>query len=250
MLSGSSATGCTENDCRVMRRTTLLDDFSSHSDGLEVAGAFSSWPKIETAATSLGRGIVSAGRFSGINQEALSRYPACEALLAESRANSSEVGSFRSDQTTAALARAFLQQANSPFVFISLGETDEAAHKNDYRGYLEALHQADHFVGQLREDLSRLQAQGRDTLLLVTTDHGRAEHFTDHGRKYPESSRSFLIAEGAMIRARGQWDSPKAYLRDIAPTVRALNGLPLGDGMGQGRVLREMFTEEVGRFLA
>jgi bisphosphoglycerate-independent phosphoglycerate mutase (AlkP superfamily) len=153
----------------------------------------------------------------------------------------------REDRVTAELTPAFLKEAEPDFVFCSLGETDEHAHHGDYLAYLKALKAADEFVGQLRATLARAQADGRETLLLVTTDHGRAENFNDHGRKHPESSRAFLFAEGSRVRTQAQaqptgTDARPGYLKDIAPTVRAIAGLPAQYGDGSGRVLQEIIV--------
>lgn len=41
----------------------------------------------------------------------------------------------------------YLRQVEPSFLFLGLGDTDEYAHRNDYRGYLRALGHADHVVG-------------------------------------------------------------------------------------------------------
>ena len=148
---------------------------------------------------------------------------------------------FRPDRFTAELAVSYVAEAQPRFLFVSLGETDEYAHHNRYGAYLEALHFADAMVGRLRSTLRRLERGGTPTALLVTTDHGRAYHFTDHGSKWPESSRSFLFAAGSLISARGRLAGAKrARLADLAPTVRAISGLPSREVSGSGRVLEEL----------
>lgn len=243
MLSGTSATACTENDCKQMKRHTLLDDFASLSpEDPTRAGAFSSWPKLAVAASRRKRGVVSTGRNGGFHHEILKGLPLCSAALSAGRAETGRRGDMRSDAHTARLARAFLDEADPGFVFVSLGESDEAAHQGSYPDYLRAIQFADGFIGELRSDLRKRQLEGRETLLLVTTDHGRAHNFNDHGRKYPESSRGFLFAEGSRILPLGAIEGGSAYLKDIAPTVRALSGLPARTDQGSGRVLEEILT--------
>lgn len=242
ILSGSRRSGCTENDCTVMRKATLLDDFHARENDPTRAAVFSSWTPLERAAAGLkGSGVVSAGPLGGYNHEVLLDYPASTHYFLRGR-EENEPGGLRKDATTGGLARAFLREASPEFVFISLGETDEHAHENDYPGYLRALKQADSFIGDLQEDLKRLERLGRDTALFVTTDHGRADHFTDHGRKYPESSGSFLFATGSMIRKAGDLNPSDAALCDLAPTIRELALLPARDTPDQGRVLREILA--------
>lgn len=241
MLSGTSALGCTENDCLGMQTPTLLEDFQLYSPGNRPPSAvFSSWEKIEIAAGETRVGLASTGRFSGFNEEVLNGYPTCRMHLNKGRAEGGGHGSFRHDRITSALALSYLQEAAPPFLFVSLGETDEAAHKGDRVGYERALQAADRFVGTVRRSLAQERLRGRSTLLLVTSDHGRAENFRDHGRRHPESSQSFLFVEGSGVRAVGRNCRKRGQLRDIAPTVRALCGLPPGATKGQGRVLREI----------
>ena len=121
-------------------------------------------------------------------------------------------------------------------MFLGLGDTDEYAHLGDYRGYLRALHDADATVGTLLETLDRMGDDGRNTTVLVTTDHGRERAFMSHGGFAPESSRVWMIA-GGNVRPEGPVALPKpAHLFDVGPTVRALMGLPHGHGEGRALV--------------
>lgn len=244
MLSGSGNTGCFTNECGPAKRPSLLDDFAEVRGAHPAsAAAFASWSKVQFAASSRLRGIVSAGRYSGHNLSELRHYPQSWEALARGRAASGMEGAdrdFRPDSLTAELAYTFLKEAEPDFLFVSLGETDEWAHLNNYPKYLEALHAADRFVGRVRR---HLRNTGRETALLVTTDHGRGHGFRDHGGEHPESSRGFLFAEGSRIRASGPIATERVgYLRDIAPTVRALAGLRLRGDKHQGRTLVELLA--------
>lgn len=242
MLSGSRRTGCTENDCKTIRQSTLLDDFYANGGNPADAGVFASWQPLERAAAkSRSSGVVSTGPQSGSGHDLIARFPEASKWLERGR---SEVGKghLRSDSSTAQLALAYLREATPRFVFISLGETDEHAHAGDYGGYLEALRAADSVVGKVREQLAQVERSGRQTALFVTTDHGRAADFTDHGRRYPESARSFLFATGSRIQSRRS--GARAYLSDIAPTIRTLSGLPALRGPDAGRVLTEILAQK------
>jgi hypothetical protein len=244
MLSGSGNTGCFTNNCGPAKRPSLLDEFAeSRGAHAASAAAFASWSKVEFAASSRRSGIVSAGRSSGHNLSDLRHFPRAWEALSRGRAAYGMEGAdrdFRPDAWTAELAYNFLTEAEPDFLFVSLGETDEWAHLGDYPKYLEALRASDRFVGRVRR---YLRSSDRETALFVTTDHGRSHGFRDHGGQHPESSRGFLFAEGSRIRARGPIPAERdGYLRDIAPTVRALAGLrPRGD-RHQGRTLVELFA--------
>ena len=116
-------------------------------------------------------------------------------------------------------------------MFVGLGDADEYGHRNDYRGYLDALRESDAFLGELESTLASMGARGQHTTVLVTADHGRASDFRDHGLWHPESGRVWLVATGSDVRSRGLVAAPRRHtLLDVAPTVRALLGVEGGEG--------------------
>jgi phosphopentomutase len=142
---------------------------------------------------------------------------------------------------TANAALAYWRNEVPRLSFVSLGDTDEYAHADDYRAYLAALQRADAFVGRAMALVLQRIAAGQPTTLLVTTDHGRARGFTNHGARFPESARIWLAAMGSGIGARGHVVLTRPhYLADIAPTLRLLLGLRAQSGPDQGRALGEL----------
>ncbi|MCH2107807.1 MAG: alkaline phosphatase family protein [Polyangiaceae bacterium] len=244
MLSGTSDLACTENDCQRMQRLTLLDGFQRKDPSdPTLVGAFSSWAQIEVAASSVKSGVVSTGRWGGFGHSALQGLPGCCRALAKGKADGGGWGDFRYDEITAELALSFLREVGPKFLFLSLGETDEYGHAGSYSEYLQSLTRADDHIGKLRHELAKFRRAGRSTLLLVTTDHGRAANFRDHGRQYPESARSFLFAEGTMIPPRGRVNSSQPrYLKDIVPTIREIFGLREQTAPQRGRILEELLV--------
>ncbi len=136
--------------------------------------------------------------------------------------------------------------AKPAFLHIGLGDTDELGHRDDYPGYLVALRNADALIGSIADEIAKLGALGEKTTLLVTPDHGRNSDFRDHGTLRIESGRTFLLAFGAGVTARGIGCPPRDItLADIAPTIRVRLGLPrdVGDGAGKRIDLRAPGTE-------
>jgi phosphopentomutase len=135
-------------------------------------------------------------------------------------------GDYRPDAFTERIALRYLAVVRPRFLFVGLGDCDEYGHRNDYRGYLTALHGADEFLGELAVTLQSMGARGTHTTVLVTADHGRAHDFRDHGVSHPESGRVWLVASGADVHGRGLVAASRHHtLSDIAPTVRALLGI-------------------------
>jgi hypothetical protein len=245
IMSGRAPSRCRNNSCRGVGEPTLVDALAEANGCLphEVA-IVASWPEIRrVAALRHECAALSTGRGAGYNQHLLRGDRESDALWkqATEAAPYPGLGDFRPDRLTAAIALRYLTTVRPRFLFLGLGETDEFAHRNDYRGYLAALRQADRVVGEVVTALAGLRAQGHRTALLVTADHGRASSFVTHGGPYPESARVWLVAAGSEIRARGSVRAPEARrLADLAPTLKAILGLEPDSSERAGRTLREL----------
>jgi arylsulfatase A-like enzyme len=189
----------------------------------------------------------SVGRYAGDLRGELEADPGVAQILAAGARSAGAPGEddFRPDAYTGEAALAYLQAAHPRFLFIGLGDTDEYGHADDYRAYLDALRRADELIGRVAHFVFQEIALGRRTTLLVTTDHGRAYSFTSHGAESPESSRVWLVAAGSGVAARGLVESGRErHLADIAPTIRALLGLPAVSPSDSGEMLRELLLPQ------
>lgn len=217
ILTGHRA-ACADNDCPGVDRETLVDELRADGDDVAV---FASWERIARAAARRNDGFaLSTGRSVAHDVD--------PKLLAEGAAVGPWPGGgdFRPDRFTARAALTHLETRRPRFLFLSLGDTDEYAHHGDRDGYLNALRESDRVVGELVATLGRMGERGQHTTVIVTTDHGRAESFRDHGGAWPESARVWLVAAGAGIPTRGFARSEETRaLADLAPTVRALLGV-------------------------
>lgn len=222
IFSGRSGSDCTENDCPRIARPTIVDELRARGRS---AAVFSSWEKIDLAAASRPEGFVMS---TGRGGEPGDPWPGA--------------GDFRRDRATATLALRHLESAQPDFLFLGLGETDEYAHHGDYSSYVGAIAMADQIIGDLLGALVRMGERGERTHVFVTTDHGRAHDFRDHGGRYPESSRVWLVASGPRITARGDLETSRDLrLRDIAPTLRLIAGLPrVATGRDAGAPIAEL----------
>jgi hypothetical protein len=246
MLTGRTDSGCTSNTCGDVPFATIADDVAKAGG---VSAVIASWPGImQAAATNKAHVLMSIGRHGGENRSVFEDDPALEALLRTAETAGPEPGEddFRRDRETGDIACAYLGLRRPNFLFVGLGETDEYAHHDDYRGYLKALHDADTMVGKLSAVVERLDADGHPSTLMVTTDHGRATGFSAHGGDHPESARVWLVAAGAGIGARGHAasDSPRR-LSDVSQTIRRILGLPRASGGAAGAVMAELFAGQV-----
>jgi Metalloenzyme superfamily len=244
ILTGRTATSCGDNACQRVPLPTLADELAPREPASGDASAvFASWESLDRAASSgSGDVVVSAGRHAGRGLEAL-RADETERALLEDAARASPLpgeADFRPDRYTADIALRYLVTRAPRFLFIGLGEPDEYAHQDNYRGYLESLRAADRTLGRLVDALAYMGERGKRTSIFVTTDHGRAASFRDHGGFAPESGRVWLVASGAGVAQRGLARSHEPRrLADIAPTMRALLGVAPDAREDAGRVIEE-----------
>jgi hypothetical protein len=239
IFAGKPDPACEGNDCVRPPAHTIADDVRDSSGADDVA-VITSWPNIARAASADPSAyVMSAGRKLLSRADVLRADPAMPPLLergAHVKAWPGE-GEYRPDAFTAKVALRYLETQRPRFLFVGLGDADEYAHRGDYHGYLEAVHASDAFLGDLQATLARMGARGRHTTVLVTADHGRAYSFVDHGARYPESARVWLVAGGGDVRGHGVVASERRHtLSDIAPTVRTLLGIP-GGGLAVGEIV-------------
>jgi hypothetical protein len=239
MFSERRAFGCLSNDCPKTTEPTFVDAIAESTSGS--AAVITSWEIIgRAAAVHPERLVVSTGQSRGENQAQLrvNAHAARSLEMGRIAAAWPGHGEYRADKYTREIALEYLEERRPRFLFVGLGDTDEYAHLGDYRGYLRALHEADATVGRILETLDRMGDDGRNTTVLVTTDHGRERGFVSHGGFAPESSRVWMIA-GGNVRPEGRvaLDAP-AHLYDVGPTVRELMGMPRQDGEGRPLVGR------------
>jgi hypothetical protein len=233
---------CADNGCRRASRPTLLDELRAHDRllGDEIA-VIASWERLARVAALDPRGLtISTGRHGGVSRSRLRVDDAAARLLDEAGRADAFPGhdDYRPDRYTAALALAYLRATRPRLLVVGLGDTDEHAHRGDRAGYLEALRAADAFVAALGATLDTLGDYGARTTIVVTTDHGRARDFVEHGARAPESGRVWLAMAGGGIDARGLGRAGRtARLADVAPTLRLVLGLPPDGSAGAGEPL-------------
>jgi hypothetical protein len=250
MLTGRRASGCRDNGCGAATKATLADEVRSSPGARSTdVAVVTSWPDIgRIAAWRPDRIAMSTGRSGGPTRELFRADPVARALVDEAAATppAPGVGDFRPDRYTARIATRYLEHVGPRFLFVSLGEPDEYAHKGDYRGYLRALRHADLVVGEMARLLDERARAGARTVLFVTADHGRARDFTNHGLAHPESARVFLLAWGSGVSRNRFGAHGDRHLADIAPTLRLLFGLAADGDPSAGQPLAGLLEGEAG----
>jgi hypothetical protein len=119
---------------------------------------------------------------------------------------------YRWDVNTEKVVWNYLTYHQPNFLWVSLGDTDELAHNNDYKGYANALHGADAFIGEL------IRHSDPNTIFIVTCDHGRDATFRNHGKSVA-GQRVWLMLYGKGIPHRGFVRADSLSLSNIYPTL-------------------------------
>jgi hypothetical protein len=249
LLSGRRATACHDNQCPGAGTRTIVDELAvGTTEGRADVAVITSWAEIARVASLDARGaLISSGRHGGATRAGFSQDAEERELLLRGEAATPAPGNgdFRPDALTADLALHHLQAHPTRFLFIGLGEPDEYGHQGNYAGYLDALRRADARIAEIDVELQRLAAHGTRTALFITADHGRADTFNEHGSKFPESARVWLVATGSALGTGGFLAAARERrLADLAPTVREIAGLPSDLDATAGTPLEELLRRD------
>ena len=249
LLSGRRGTACHDNQCPGAGTRTIIDELATgstlaHPD----VAVVTSWAEIaRVASVDAPSALISSGRHGGATRAEFARDTEERELLLRGEAAGPAPGNgdFRPDALTADLALHHLQTHRTRFLFVGLGEPDEYGHQGNYAGYLDSLRRADTRIAEIDAELQRLAARGTRTALFITADHGRADSFNEHGSKFPESARVWLVASGSALRTGGLLAAPsERRLADLAPTMREIAGLPKDHDPAAGTPLIELLRRD------
>ena len=155
----------------------------------------------------------------------------------------SEVGEVQPSQADAPVwpkLQRTLEEERPQLVMVNLKAVDRAGHYGQpgVEPYLEAVDAVDAPLVRLWDQLQQDPWYADDTVLIITTDHGRhrddgsAEYWRSHGDWSGGDREGFAILLGPDVLRNEVVDTPYA-LEDLAPTIAALTGveLPWAEGL-------------------
>ena len=242
ILTGRRGAGdCLDNLCAPIAEPTLLDELAAAGRAPGEVAEVASWEGLALAAAAEpSRVVVSAGRHGGVNRAllAVDRQAALRLHAAAARHDYDDHPDYRRDADTMELALSYLEAAHPRWLHVALGDTDIHAHAGNRNGYLDALAAADGFVARVAAALDQI---GGDSIVVVTTDHGRGPDFRDHGRAGDGSAHAWLVAAGGSIAPRGHVRAAAPHrLADLVPSLRVFIGLGADDNARAGRPIAEL----------
>jgi hypothetical protein len=199
IMRGAQVKDCFVNTCKPKYKSTILDDlyYKNYSN----IAVFSSWKPI--------RNIFDKDekRFH-FNNGRTNNLPI---IFPEDI-------SYRADEDTIYEAFSYIESNSPQFIWISLGDADGWAHRNNYEKYIDSLQRSDQFIGQIIERYKNTD-YGKNMTIIVTTDHGRSKIWTNHF-KDKESSKVWMMMYGYNISKLGFMNiNHKLYLSDIRQTI-------------------------------
>lgn len=125
----------------------------------------------------------------------------------------------RYDKYTVAHAMHYLDKYKPRFLWIALNDADEYAHGGNLVGYHATLAYYDDFLDQLFTQLQLYHIEN-ETLVIVTTDHGRNDDWTGHGD--PESKQTWAFVLNGQLMPISNHDGIIEYSTlSIRPTIEA-----------------------------
>jgi hypothetical protein len=138
-----------------------------------------------------------------------------------------------------------LTEERPQLVMVNLKGVDRSGHYGEpgFEPYLEAIAAVDAPLVRLWDFIQNDPWYADDTVLIITTDHGRHridadedDYWRNHGDWSAGDREGFVLMLGPDVLANQVNDTPYA-MEDLAPTIAALTGvdLPWGDGL----VMRE-----------
>jgi hypothetical protein len=227
ILGGRVVPDCLTNICDRISHETLIDRLHAElGAGPFGVATFASWAKISRATSSVDGPIVTAGlepyatepedgAFAEINGRALADKP--------------EWGDGRKDTYTVELATRFLEKHRPRFLYLSLLDSDEWGHLEDWDAYVQSLRNYDGWLAALRRKLDAMPGYGENTVLLVTTDHGRGDwhQWGWHGPMWPASRQIWMYVQqppGARFTLKDPLATEARHI-DLRPTIELLLGL-------------------------
>lgn len=218
-------TKCRKNNCDSVKEETLLENIRNKLklEKKDVA-AFASWNRIISAIAKDPSQVT-----HGIFPENFDDGTGDDYLKSLHQASLNDLPSWdgsRKDKYTFEIAHHYLKKHCPRFLYISLVDSDEFAHKGDYRGYVSSIKTYDQYLNQLIKTLDSLGNYGKNTTLFVTTDHSRGSGplWRSHGLTTFTENNIFLYFKGRGVMPQGRSKERGNHLL-LRPTIEALMGL-------------------------
>lgn len=126
------------------------------------------------------------------------------------------------DVFTHNMAMDYLITQKPKVIFIGYGEVDEWAHAENYRYYLDAIKNTDHYLEEIWNFVQSTKEYQDNTIILITTDHGRGteNQWSDHGNDIIGSNQTWFALYQPNNKVTGEVGQDQTiYLQQLTPTI-------------------------------
>lgn len=239
MFAGHT-TECLTNTCPQVTRETFLDRLRKDTTiGHDEIAVFATWDRLKYAVTSKPDDccVINTGTVDfddGTNDPvhaAINAAMHTEPLPVWTHLKDGELPTDgeRWDRHTWGHAIHFLEKHHPRFTYVSLGDSDEWGHHENWAEYTTHLARVDGWMKDLRELLARSGDWGAHTVVVFTTDHGRGSlhQWGWHGPFWPTSRDIWMFVQTPASGGFTALDPTQveAQHRDLRPTFELLFGL-------------------------
>ncbi len=201
--------------------TTILERYNNTSEGKGKVAAFGSWDVFPFIINEKRSGVpVNAGF-----ETATGTLNEREKFLNELQGQvPSPWGSVRLDAFTHHYALEHMKKEHPKLLYISYGETDDFAHDGNYQAYLKSAHNTDALIKELWDFTQQDDFYKGQTVLIITTDHGRGTEPLDtwrsHGSDIKGADQVWMVTFGKDIQPLGEVkQEEQLFSNQIAPTI-------------------------------
>lgn len=175
---------CFSNDCSRIGTLSIPEELAERKFKKKDNALFASWGKIDLAAiSSLGKKLKLDDKWNHNIAIESFPHPAHHKLNLEQRKDIPIWENARKDHYTYEHAMMYLKRERPRFLTISLLDSDEWGHLKDYQNYVATLKTYDMWIENIIQTLTQMGDYGRNTTVIVTTDHGRGSgsDWGEHG---------------------------------------------------------------------
>ncbi len=225
LFSGNPVETVNSNDAVYNDNITVLEILQQQPAFKDKIAVFGSWDRFRYIFNDLRSGIPVNDGF----RDATGQLNAFQQLLNQQQHVFPKIfgGWERLDYFTFYQALEYMKANHPRVLVIALGDTDEFAHSGKYDLYIDAAHQSDRWIEELWNHIQSDPFYKDETVLLITTDHGRGASengdWRSHGRSVTGSNEMWLGMIGPNVQRFQQKGT--IYQAQVAPTIMKLLGV-------------------------
>ncbi|HMR90694.1 MAG TPA: alkaline phosphatase family protein [Chitinophagaceae bacterium] len=226
IFTGHADITVTNNKRKNNRNINVLEYLESKPEFEGRVAAFTSWDVFPYIFNCERNGLPVNSGYAVSKSEEMDFGEALLQKVQQEGINNTATG--RYDLLTFLTAKEHLAKHKPRVLYLGLGETDDAAHAKRYDLYLQKAAQADKMIADLWHWLQTTPGYQNNTVMLITTDHGRGSkpsNWDSHGFFIKGSAQTWLAVMGPGIAPIGEVKEPQQWhQKQLAQTMAVLIG--------------------------